>query len=836
MAVADALRADGALVTFLGTPDRAEARLVPEAGYEIDFLDLRGLDRRNPLKAAEALARAVAALPRATRILKQRSPAVLLGGGGYVSGPAGLAALGLGIPLVLTEADSHLGLTNRLLAHRADSVCLSFPIEGKDHRPFTVTGRPLPSDFSAADRSSARERFSLSADDICVLVVGGSLGARSLNLSAVPALTGLPVKVIHVSGERDFSEVEEQLAARGDPAGYTLLPYEPGLAEVLAASDLVVGRSGGSVFEFCAAEKPALLIPYPHATADHQTSNAEWMRDGGAARILPDSELDAGTLRSAVADLLGDRAELDGMARASAALAKPDAARAVAAAVEAAAAGVRHPTGSYAREEANSSAATRTTNPLGDMTGRHLYFIGIGGAGMSGLSAIAAARGARVEGSDRSESSYLGRLRELGIEAQIGHRASSVPPDAEVVVSTAIDEENPELRIARERGQRVMHRGELLAEMSRGRRLLAVAGTHGKTTTTALCVHLMREVGSDPGFLVGGELPAVGPGGAYSNAGWGDSEWMVTEADESDGSFLRLDPEVAVVTNIELDHHARWSSLEELREAFAAFLASAESVIEGAEVGLSVPGSLLRFGIEDPSAAFSALPQPEIRALSPSSSGSGTAFRVSGVPGLPDGLEMTTSSPGRHNVLNALAALGAVGQTGLFEGVSPEVVSGALASFRGVARRFEMKGKTPSGALVYDDYAHHPTEVAAALDAAREAADRRVVAVFQPHLYSRTKALSQEFGSALAAADEVAVLEVYPAREEPSGDLAGVTGRMVADAAADSAGGKPVWWLPTREDAVSALSERLSEGDLLVTLGAGDIHLLAEDLVVEGNR
>lgn len=837
VAVADELRAEGAKVSFLGTRDRAEAKIVPEAGYEIDFLDLKGLDRRNPLKAADALAKAAAALPHATKVLKDRSASVVLGGGGYVAGPAGLAALGLGIPLVLTEADSHLGLTNRALAHRADAVCLSFPIAGRDHPPFIVTGRPLPTEFASVDREAARSRFGLAPDDVCVLIVGGSLGARSLNLAAIAALAPLEVKVIHISGERDYDEVSGQLETRGNPSNYTLLRYEPGLGEVLAACDLVVGRSGGSVFEFCAAGRPALLIPYPHATADHQTRNAQWMITGGAARLLPDSELDAGTLRREVEDLLADRERLAAMAAASAALARPQAAREVSNAVIAAARGER------IAVEAQGSPPPPPTPTIAsagaaseDLAHRNFHFIGIGGAGMSGLAAIAALRGARVGGSDRSESSYLARLRGFGIDPRIGHDASHVPAEAEVVVSTAIGDDNPELAVARERGQKILHRGELLAELSRGSRLIAVAGTHGKTTTTALCVHLLRKMGADPGYLIGGELPGAGPSGSPANAGWGAGEWMVTEADESDASFLELDPEVAVVTNIELDHHARWASLDDLHKAFAGFVSEARSLAEGPGVDLSASGRTLRFEISEPGGRPPPGDPAEVQATDLSPTGSGTSFKVAGLPGLPDGLELETSSPGRHNVLNALAALSAVGLSGLLDDADPHRVADALSSFPGVARRFESKGRTSTGALVFDDYAHHPTEVAAALNAAREFGSGKVVAVFQPHLYSRTKALSREFGQALAAADEVGVLEVYPAREEPVGDLEGVTGRWVAEAAADAASGKPVWWLRTRDDALAALSGRLREGDLLLTLGAGDINLLADDLVSEARR
>jgi UDP-N-acetylmuramate--alanine ligase len=424
---------------------------------------------------------------------------------------------------------------------------------------------------------------------------------------------------------------------------------------------------------------------------------------------------------------------------------------------------------------------------------RKLHFIAIGGAGMSGLALVCHRLGAQVTGSDRAESSYLERLRAAGLQPRLGHDADAVPTDAEVVVSTAVGDENPELARARELGLRVVHRGELLAELCAERRLIAVAGTHGKTTTSGMLAHVLREIGADPAFVLGGELPGAGDGGAAANAGWGEGEWMVAEADESDGSFLRLAPEVAVVTNVELDHHSRWASHAELMGAFRRFCEAAGSL------ALPDDGGLDELAGEQRVAWFDAdRPGPQL------------ALPV----------------PGRHNLLNARAALAALELAG-FE---LEAAARALSSFPGMRRRLELKGHR-DGAVIYDDYAHHPTEVAAALAALRELGPRRLIAVFQPHLYSRTKALGWRFGEALAAADEVGVLDVYPAREEPIGPLAGVSGLDVARAAADHASGRPVWWLVDAERAARALAPRLGEGDLLVTIGAGDIFRLAEALV-----
>ncbi len=457
--------------------------------------------------------------------------------------------------------------------------------------------------------------------------------------------------------------------------------------------------------------------------------------------------------------------------------------------------------------------------------GRRLHFIAIGGAGMSGLALVARDLGAVVSGSDRSESSYTERLRAAGLAPAIGHDAAQVPEDAEVIVSTAIGEDNPELAVARARDQRVLHRGELLAQVCQGRRLLAVSGTHGKTTTTAMCVHALRAMGSDPSYFIGGELPGAGPGGVASNAGLGEGEWVVAEADESDASFLELRAEVAVVTNLELDHHSRWGSLAELTEAFERFAEPATALVAAAEARLEATGAsrLVRFAIEPPPGAPPPPPADLMaRGIGATDCG-GIRFDLEGA-GL--GLEVRLAMPGRHNAANATAALAALAAAGFDAGAA----AGALSSFGGVVRRMELKGER-SGARIYDDYAHHPTEVRAALEAAREVAPGRLLVAFQPHLYSRTKALAADFGAALAEADEIAVLEVYPAREQPVGALEGVTGRSVAEAAAERAGGRTVWWLPGREGAARALGPRLGPGDTLVTIGAGDIFRLAEELV-----
>jgi UDP-N-acetylglucosamine--N-acetylmuramyl-(pentapeptide) pyrophosphoryl-undecaprenol N-acetylglucosamine transferase len=333
MAVADELRASGAEVSFLGTRERIEADLVPAAGYEIDFVKVRGIDRGNRLRGAVAGVEAIGAAGTALRVLWRRRPDVVMGGGGFVAGPAGLAAVLARVPLVLTEADSHLGLANRLLARRAQRVCLAFPIAGREAERYLVTGRPVPEAVLVADRGAARERFGVSPEARCLLVMGGSQGARSINECAIAALAerdGRDFDVIHLAGRRDFTQLEQRLAAAPHGDRYTLLAYEPDLGDCLAACDLVLGRAGGSIFELTAAGRPAVLVPYPFAAGGHQESNAAWMAEAGAATVIGDDELDAGRLAAELGGLLHDEPRLSAMAAASAALAKPDAARRIA--------------------------------------------------------------------------------------------------------------------------------------------------------------------------------------------------------------------------------------------------------------------------------------------------------------------------------------------------------------------------------------------------------------------------------------------------------------------------------------------------------------------------
>ncbi|WUH96358.1 UDP-N-acetylmuramate--L-alanine ligase [Spirillospora sp. NBC_00431] len=463
-----------------------------------------------------------------------------------------------------------------------------------------------------------------------------------------------------------------------------------------------------------------------------------------------------------------------------------------------------------------SLGGPRDVVPAGDL-GR-VHFIAIGGAGMSGIARIMLRRGLAVSGSDARDSELLTQLGDLGAKVFVGHDAAHVGDADTVVVSTAIRETNPELVAARERGLRVLHRSEALAALMAGRRAVAVAGTHGKTTTTSMLTVALQHAGDDPSYCIGGQLVTTGLG---ADEGTGDV--FVAEADESDGSFLRYSPHIAVVTNVEADHLDNYGAFEKVKENFAAF------------AGRVVPGGALVAGSDDPVArelaalarerglsvtTYGEADDADLRITGFTPRGLGSSFEIEGLG------EVRLEVPGRHYAHNATAAV-AVAR---LLGHGFDAVRAGLASFTGSMRRLERKGEA-GGVEVFDSYAHHPTELTADLEATRDYLGQkgeggRIVAVFQPHLYSRTRFFAAEFGAALGLADAAVVLDVYGAREDPE---PGVTGALVADAV--PARTRTVY-VPVREEVPGVAAALARPGDVVITLGAGDVTQLGP-LVLE---
>ncbi len=461
---------------------------------------------------------------------------------------------------------------------------------------------------------------------------------------------------------------------------------------------------------------------------------------------------------------------------------------------------------------------------------RRIHFVGIGGVGMSGIAEVLCNLGYSVSGSDKADNATTRRLAALGARIDRGHEAANVADADVLVVSSAIRPDNPELLAARERRIPIVPRAEMLGELMRFRRGIAIAGTHGKTTTTSLTASVLAEAGLDPTFVIGGQLIAAG-----ANARLGTGEYLVAEADESDGSFLLLSPVIAIVTNIDADHLENYDGdFERVKKAFNDFLhrlpfyGVAVLCVDDdnvADLARATNRRTLTYAIDA---------DADVRASDLRQDGRATQFTLH----LPDGAEpvsTTLNLPGRHNVLNALAACAVGWQLG----VEPAAMQHALANFQGVGRRFQMRGEITfdngrpgkGSVLLVDDYGHHPRELAAVFAAARAGwPQRRLVVAFQPHRYSRTRDLLDDFANVLAEADVLALTEVYPAGEAP---IANADGRALARAVRARGKVDPVLVEHPR-DLAEALPPLLHDGDLLLLLGAGDIGAAANELAAAG--
>jgi UDP-N-acetylmuramate--alanine ligase len=444
-----------------------------------------------------------------------------------------------------------------------------------------------------------------------------------------------------------------------------------------------------------------------------------------------------------------------------------------------------------------------------------IHIVGIGGAGMSAIADVLARMGHAVSGSDLKPSANLERLRALGVMVHIGHDAAHIAGADVVAISTAVPARNHEVQAATERGIPVLRRADMLAAIAGTRRTIAVAGTHGKTTTSSMLALSLAQAGLRPSFIIGGEVNEIGGGAA-----WDAGEWFVVEADESDGTFLELPTEVAVVTSIEPDHLEHYGDVDALVDAFAQFLAGA-SKSRVVCVDDPVAARLAEVVRAPGTVTYGEAERADFRMVGVKSDRSGSRFTL-----VRDGAELGAINvpvPGRYNALNATAAI----VTALDVGAPFAAAARALTRFGGVARRFEFRGER-NGVTFVDDYAHLPGEVRAALGAAREGGWSRILCAFQPHRYSRTESLWRDFGPAFGDADVLVVTDVYPAGETPR---PGVSGRLVVQAVLDHDPRQRVAWLPHRADMIRYLRGALRPGDLCLTLGAGDLTSLADDLL-----
>jgi UDP-N-acetylmuramate--alanine ligase len=444
-----------------------------------------------------------------------------------------------------------------------------------------------------------------------------------------------------------------------------------------------------------------------------------------------------------------------------------------------------------------------------------VHFIAIGGAGMSGIAQLYAERGIEVTGSDQADSSALRRLSASSIRTYVGHRAEQIGNARTVVVSSAVKESNPELAAARDKGLLVWHRSAALAALMLGRTAISVSGTHGKTTTSAMTAMMLTAAGADPSYVLGAPLQSSG-----SSAHLGAGSTFVVEADESDGSFRQYPTSVAVVTNIEADHLDNWLTPEAYAAGFLQFCTSRTVravILDADDLGCQRLAHALQ-GRSTPVTTVGEREGSDIRLTDVGDTSEGASATITWPGGSG---ELRLALPGRHNLHNAAAAFA----VGLHLGLDPQLLLDGAAHYGGTERRFQLVADV-AGVRIVDDYAHHPTEIAATLTAARAAAGTgRVVACFQPHLYSRTRDFALEFGRALAAADVVMLTDVYGAREEP---MPGISSELVVTAAREA--GADVRYVPALSDVPAALAGLARDGDVILTLGAGDITTAGPEL------
>lgn len=792
LAVADELSAHGSNVRFICGDRHSDVETISQRGYTAWTFPVQGMSRRPGIAQLRAVLLAIVGVVRCRKMLRAWGIDAVLAGGGFVSAPAAVAARTLGIPVVATEADAHLGLANRISTRVARRLCSAYPLP-QARRKQVVTGRPVARDFGAVDRARSRADFGISSGDRAVVVFGGSGGATALSeaawsawgADADPRVGEQPMHIFHIAGRRDYPSFAQR--ERGS-ARYHLIEYSDAMPQLLAAADLVVCRSGGSVFELAASGVPAILVPYPHATADHQRLNAEHFVRAGAARCIDDGLCTGDTLRAMVSELLADEraSELNGMAGAMQRMARPDAAAHIASV-----------TASLAREHVRLHRIVHHASPL-PLAGRRFHMMGIGGAGVSALAQVATAWGATVSGCDQSDSSYADLVRSAGIDVHIGHDPRHIDASMEVVVSSALPSDHPERVAAQTAGCRVWLRGELLGELTTLKRTIVVAGAHGKSTTTAMIAHALHQSGVDATVVLGATMGDAG------NAHTGAAEWMVVEGDESDRTLLALHADIAVVTNIERDHHHTYPTDESL---FAVYDEWVRSLADGIPLIVG-PGPMADDLVRR----------------------HGHRMRVVRIADMHDEqsqVRRVLSVPGDHNVLNAAASMAVCRAVG----VADEQIEQGLASFTGIGRRFERHGVNADGVIVVDDYAHHPSEVRATIAAAREVVgdSGRVCVVFQPHLFSRTHELWESFATSLATADRVWVLPIYGAREAP---VDGVSSELITDELHRIAPGVCAGVIPADPATgdLATIRQELIAGDIVITMGAGTITQMAPRL------
>ncbi|MGA1406662.1 MAG: UDP-N-acetylmuramate--L-alanine ligase [Ilumatobacteraceae bacterium] len=787
---------------YVGSDRGVEVTLVAQTPFPSTLLRVRGFRRsvgpRGILHNLKMIPTMIGANRSARRLLVELKPQVVVSVGGYASVPACRAARRLGIPVVTCSYDRTPGLATRAQSRYAEASAVAYA--DSTLRNATLTGAPVRRAIRSLDRGAhraiARRTFNISEQSFVVAIIGGSLGSALLNGIAEGLAATMPrgVHLIHLCGERYSTSTPSS-------DNVTRIAYTDAMVDVYAASDLVVSRAGaGPIAELSVVGCPSVLVPWALATEDHQTKNAQWLADAGAAVVLPESEATVDRVRDVISELMTDRGRLDAMGQAARAI------------------GRIH----------DGTLLTRTIERVGSLsshvsvsTPRRVHVVGVGGPGMSALAIALHEAGHVVSGSDLVDSEVVADLRDRGVRINIGHDVGVVSGVDVVTYSTAIPATNVELVAARRNGVSVVTRAAMLAALCSEKSSVAVAGTHGKTTTSGMLATILRDAGSEPSYVIGADVRSLS-----ASAHWGKGRHVVVEADESDSTHVALSLSGVLVTNVDVDHLDHFTTVQNMEASFERLLHNAKGpkVVCGDDVrAMAVAGGRgvrtygLRNGVDVQGVDVVYRDGGSTTTVRDNATG-----RVLG--------EMRLALRGEHNVLNALGALAMAIELG----VDARVALESLAGFRGVERRFDVRGES-RGVTFVDDYAHLPREIDVVLRGARDLSDdwKRIVAVFQPNRYNRMNTMSPEYRDSFSGADLVVVTEIYPSGTTP---IPGVTGKLVVDAIRTAHPTKRVEWIPDRGDLVTFLAGELAEGDLCISMGCGDIESLPDEVIAARDR
>lgn len=818
LSIADAIkiRYPSADILFVGAENRMEMERIPAAGYPIVGLPVTGFDRKNPLKNVNVFLRLVKSMNQARKILKDFKPHLVIGVGGYASGPILQAANRLCIPTLLQEQNSYAGITNKLLAKRASRICVAY--EGMEQffppEKLVLTGNPVRRDLEGSEekRNEAYEYFQLNPTRKTVLVLGGSLGARTINESILAYLNEIEagdVQFIWQTGKYYYNEILRQFEQREaiTRQNIHLTAFISRMDLAYAAADLIISRAGaGSISEFCLLGKPVLLVPSPNVAEDHQTRNAMALVEKNAAILIPDKDSVKELIPKTVA-IVHDDLKLKELSENSLRMALPNAANKIVDEIDA------------------ILGLPQVSRELPAADRQNVYFIGAGGIGMSALVRYFLFQGKSVGGYDRVESDLTRQLNAEGAEIHYEDSLALIPEKYKnkentlIVFTPAVPDDHSEWTYFRQNGFEILKRAQVLGEITRSVRGLCVAGTHGKTTTSSMIAHLLKQSQVDCNAFLGGILKNYDNNLLLSAR----SDLTVIEADEYDRSFHWLTPYMAVITSVAPDHLDIYGTEEAYRNAFIHFTSL---VKEGGVLlmenrvtitpDLKKPVRLYRYSGDTGSAAFSENGKEKVDFYPENIKIENGEIRFDFVT--PDRIipDIQLGVPVKINISNGIAALAIA----YLNGVSEDELRKGMASFQGAKRRFDFHIKRADLTLI-DDYAHHPEELAASISSVKELyPGKKLTVIFQPHLYSRTNDFYKEFAESLSAADEVILIPIYPAREEP---IPGVSSQLILDLVE-----APEKQLYSKEELLKIISKNNRE--VVLIAGAGDIELLVEPI------